>query len=112
MKKLLQIPEFYFAASALILTYKAPVGMQVLCLTIALLFLAQAYFKPRFVGQALGVILFLLNLIFLAALSSEFLEFPNPAEGLSLIGFGLFLWILNMLMTALLFYKYRGRSVA
>jgi len=102
-----KLPEYYLALILLLAAYTPPFAFNHLFLGISVLVILQIIFQKRFSGITIGVLFFLVNLFFLGALISEFLEFTEfDSYAIQLILVGVPLWLLNALAASGIIYKY------
>lgn len=102
-----KLPEYYLALIILLAAYSPPFTFHPFFLGTALLVILQIIFQKRISGIAIGGLFFLVNLFFLGALISEFLEFTEfDSYALQLILVGVPLWIVNAFAAAGIMYKY------
>ena len=108
MKKILfKLPEYYLIVLVILAGYSPPFYINPIFIGIAGIFILQIIFKNRILGISLGILFFLINLYFLGALISEFnefTEFNNKAKQLLFVG--LTIWIVNMILSLTMIYKY------
>jgi len=102
-----KLPEYYLAVIILPAAYTPPFSFHPIFLGLAFLVILQIIFNKRVSGIMIGLLFVLVNLIFLGALISEFLEFTEfDLYAMQLILVGVPLWILNSLASAVMIYKY------
>ena len=102
-----KLPEYYLAVIILAAAYTPPFSFHPIFLGLAFLVILQIIFNKRVSGIMIGLLFVLVNLIFLGALISEFLEFTEfDLYAMQLILVGVPLWILNSLASAVMIYKY------
>lgn len=91
--------------------YLPPFYIHPIFIGIAIILILQIIFKSRISGLILGIIFFLINLYFLGALLSEFIEFNefnNRAK--QLLFAGITIWIVNFTLSLTMIYKYTTNS--
>lgn len=104
---LMNFPEYYIIVLILLAGYSPPFTFNPLLILLAGILLLQIIFKNRISGLIIAGIFILINLFMLGAFFSEFGEFQelnNDAKQL-LLG-GLSLWGINMMLSAMMIYKY------
>jgi len=111
MKKLhpflFQFPEYYLALTFLLLGYSPPFSFHPLGMGLSCLFLLQALLAYRLFGLILTSLFLFVNLLMLAPLIAEAIEFPRINSSFwQLLAGGLFLWSLNLLAGGIMLYKY------
>ena len=108
MKKIFfKSPEYYLIILAILAGYSPPYYVNPIFIGIIVILILQIIFKNRIAGIILGVLFFLVNLYFLGALLSEFSEFTefnNSAKQLLFVG--LSIWIVNLVFSLTMVYKY------
>jgi len=112
MKKVFfKLPEYYLIILAFLAGYLPPFYIHPFFIGIAIILILQIIFKSRISGLILGIIFFLINLYFLGALLSEFIEFNefnNRAK--QLLFAGITIWIVNFTLSLTMIYKYTTNS--
>tara|TARA_R110002012_G_scaffold206357_4_gene376250 strand:+ start:1892 stop:2272 length:381 start_codon:yes stop_codon:yes gene_type:complete len=106
-----KLPEYYLIMLAVLAGYSPPFNLNLISIGLVGIFILQIIFKNRISGIALGTLFFLANLYFLGALLSEFnefTEFNNQAK--QLLTFGLTIWIVNILISLTMIYKYASNN--
>lgn len=116
MKKAKQLlhnfPEYYLIVLAIVGGYTPPFSFNPICIGLAIIPMLQLIFKNRISGIILGSIFLLINLYMLGALISEFNEFTTFDNGAKQLLFvGLSFWILNMIVSVAMIYKYSKAEV-
>jgi hypothetical protein len=108
---ILKLPEYSLIVLAFLAGYSPPFYMNPVFIGIIVLLILQIIFKNKFSGILLGVLFVFLNLFFLGALLSEFnefTEFTNSAKKLLFVG--LAIWIVSMILSFTMIYKYSINS--
>lgn len=108
MKTYLHIlPEGLLIVLILLAGYMPPFSIHPLALTVSAILVLQLFLKSKVLGFSIGILFFLGNLLFLGALLSEFSEFSefNQRAKALLLG-GLGLWVLNLVLSSSMVYKY------
>ena len=101
------IPEIYFLTIILLAAYTPPFSWNPTLFVLALLVAAQLVLRNRVYGLLMASAFFLTNILFLAAVLSEFNEFISiNKDGYQLIIIGSIIFLLNLLMSLALFFKY------
>ena len=94
----LKLPEYYFIVLAILAGYTPPFGFNPIFMAIVIGLLVQIFFRNRIAGLALGGLFFLVNLLFLGALISEYREFAEfTDDAQKLIFVGMAVWIANLI---------------
>jgi len=107
-----KLPEYYLIILAVLAGYSPPFTMNPIFIAIVGILILQIIFKNRISGIALGILFFLANLYFLGALLSEFnefMEFNNHAKQILFVG--LTIWIVNIILSLIMIYKYATNNV-
>ncbi len=112
MKSILfKLPEYALIILAFLAGYSPLFYINPIFIGIIAVLILQIIFKNRISGIVLGSLFFLVNLYFLGALLSEFkefTEFSDSAKKLLLVG--LPIWIINMIPSFTMIYKYSINS--
>ncbi len=110
MKKVFfKLPEYYLIILAILAGYSPPFYINPIFIAIVAILILQIIFKNRMFGMILGIFFFLVNLYFIGALLSEVSEFPAFNRGaMELLFVGLIIWIVNMVFSLTMIYKYYG----
>ncbi|HKL04059.1 MAG TPA: hypothetical protein VJ911_10295 [Cryomorphaceae bacterium] len=104
---LIVVPEYYLIILVLLAGYTPPFSINPLCIGVAIIPMLQIVFKHKVSGILLGSIFFMVNLFFLGALISELLEFTSfTSNAIQLLVGGLSLWVLNLISSISMIYKY------
>ena len=107
MKLLSRFPEYYLILLAFAWGYKPPFYVAPFAIGLIIIFGLQAYFKNKASGMIMACLLGLINFYFLAAMLSEFSEFPTFSAGAKqLLLVGLPLFVVNLMMAIVMGYKY------
>lgn len=102
-----KLPEYYFIIMAIFAGYTPPFEFNPIFMGIALVILVQIIFRNRIAGLALGGIFFLVNLLFLGALLSEYREFAQfTDDAQALIFVGMSIWIANLIFSLVMILRY------
>ena len=105
--KLFKLSEYYLILLLLLAGYTPPFSFNPFLLGMAIIVLLQVILKFRATGLFIGLIFFTANLFFLGAVISELLEFNEYSwNAVQLLVGGLAIWVLNFLMSSMMFYKY------
>jgi hypothetical protein len=103
----LKLPEYYFIIMAFLAGYTPPLELNPIFMWIALIILVQIIFRNRIMGLVLGSIFFIVNLLFLGALISEFREFAQYTDDAQrLIFVGISIWIGNVIFSLAMIFRY------
>ena len=104
---LIQFPEYYLIVLVLVTGYTPPLSFSPFSLVLAAVVVLQIRFKNKVFGLLLGILFFMINLYMLGALISEFNEFTTfNSKAKELLFVGLSLWMVNLLASILMIYKY------
>ncbi|MGB6037266.1 MAG: hypothetical protein WBG42_13415 [Cryomorphaceae bacterium] len=102
-----KLSEYYFIILAILAGYTPPFAFNPIFMGIALVILVQIIFRNRIAGLALGGIFFLVNLLFLGALLSEYREFAQfTDDAQALIFVGMSIWIANLIFSLAMLFHY------
>lgn len=106
-KTFFKLPEYYLLILAISAGYSPPFYINPFFIGIAILLILQIIFKNRISGMLLGILFFLVNLYFLGALLSEFREFTEfNNSAMQLLFVGLAIWLVNLVFSVTMIYKY------
>ena len=109
----MSFPEYYLATLAILAAYTPLFSLNPILLVLAAILILQIVCKNKVTGLLIASIFLLINLYMLAALISEFNEFPVfNADAKQLLFVGLSLWVLNLLAGLIMIYKYAKASLA
>ncbi|MCZ4409049.1 hypothetical protein O3Q51_09530 [Cryomorphaceae bacterium 1068] len=106
-----KLSEYYFIIMAILAGYTPPLELNPIFMWIALIILVQLIFRNRIMGLVLGSIFFVVNLLFLGALISEFREFAqftDDAQRLILVGMSI--WIGNVIFSIAMIFHYAKKE--
>ena len=107
----LKLPEYYFITMAILAGYTPPFEFNSFFMGIGLVLLVQIFFQNRILGMALGGIFFLVNILFLGALLSEFREFATfTDDAQKLIFVGVPLFIANFIFAFIMVYRHANQQ--
>lgn len=104
---ILKLPEYLLIVLILLAGYTPPFYINPIFIGIIGILILQIICKNKILGLILGTLYFLVTLYFLGALLSEFNAFTevnNSARQLLLVGIPL--WILNVVLSSIMIYKY------
>ncbi len=108
----LKSPEYVVLIMVLLAGYTPPFYINPICIGIIVMLILQILYKNRILGLLIGTLYFLINLYFLGALLSEFNEFTtfnHNAKQLLIVGVSI--WIINMIASSLMIYKYAIQNI-
>lgn len=101
------IPEFYLFVVILLVAYSPPFHWNPTFLVLALLVVVQFFLRNRVYGMLIASVFFLINILFLGAVISEFNDFVSMnTSAFQLILVGSIIFLLNLLMSVTMFFKY------
>lgn len=101
------LPEYYLIILVLLAGYTPPLTLHPINAGLIVILLLQARYKYDVTGIILGSLFVLVNIYMLAAVISEFSEFPAfHAEAMKLLFIGLLIFIINLLASAIMIFKY------
>ncbi len=104
---LIKFPEYYLLVLVILSGYTPPFSFNPISIVLAAILILQIIFKNKISGLFIAGIFLLINLYMLAALISEFNEFPEfNMDAKQLLFVGLSLWSLNMFSSIVMIYKY------
>lgn len=103
---LLKIPEYYLMILAIMAGYSPPFHINPIFVGMGVILVLQIIFQNRIFGLILGILFFVVNLLFLGALLSELSEFTAfTKEAASLLFVGLMIWTANIVAATAMIYK-------
>ncbi|GGG31900.1 hypothetical protein GCM10011344_36060 [Dokdonia pacifica] len=108
----LKSPEYIVLIMVFLAGYTPPFYINPICIGIIVMLILQILYKNRILGLLIGTLYFLINLYFLGALLSEFNEFTtfnHSAKQLLIVGVSI--WIINMIASSLMIYKYAIQNI-
>ena len=104
---LIQIPEYYLIALALLAAYTLPFPIKLVALVLAVILVLQIIFKNKTTGHIIASFFLIGNLFMLIALTSGLNEFPKFMDNAKELFFGgLLLFGFNLLISGLMLLKY------
>ena len=109
---LLVFPEYYLIILVFLSGYTPPLIVNPISIVVILLIALQIFLRNGITGVILATVFLMVNIYMLLALLSEFSEFPIiNSEALKLLGFGLFLFAMNLSASGLMVFKYTSSGI-
>ena len=104
---LIQIPEYYLIALALLAAYTLPFSIKPIAMVLAVIFTLQIIYKNKTTGHIIASLFLIGNLFMLFAFTSNLNELPRfNVHAKELLFGGLLLLGFNILISALMLIKY------
>ena len=105
---IMKLPEYYMLILAMLVGYNPPFSFTPVSLGLAAIVIFQIVFKNKISGLVISALFLLINMLLLFALIFEFKEFPTfNSEAKQLLSGGLLIWLTNLFLGGLMFYKNR-----
>ncbi len=106
-KILLELPEYLLILSVIFYWFSSAVVVNPVAITLIIVLILQIIFKNRIVGIIIPSLLIMSCLFLLAALMSEFKEFPTfNSDAKQLLFVGLSYFISTIIVSVIMIYKY------
>ena len=104
---ILQCPEYILILSVVFYWVSAAIIINPVAIVLLGLLILQIIFQNKFIGITIAIFLILISLYMLAALMSEFSEFPTfNSEAKTFLFVGLTYFISTIMVAGLMIYKY------
>ena len=110
---IIQIPEYYLIALALMAAYTLPFSLKPVAIVLAVILTLQIIYKNKTLGHVIASLFLIGNLFMLFEFTSDLNEMPRfNTNAKELLFGGLLLFGFNLLISALMLFKYpiKGES--
>jgi len=104
---IIQIPEYYLIALALLAAYALPYSIKPIAIILAVILTLQIIYKNKTLGHVIASLFLVANLFILIAFTSGLNEMPRfNANAIELLFGGFLLFGFNLLISGLMIFKY------
>lgn len=104
---LIKMPELYLIVLILLSSFSDKLHLNPIAIGLIVILILQIVFKNKASGIVIASLFIIMNLYMLAAVTSEFNEFPViNAEAQKLRAVGFLLFVFNSTMAGMMLYKY------
>ena len=104
---IIQIPEYYLIALALLAAYTLPLSIKPIAIVLAVILTLQIIYKNKTLGHVIASLFLMANLFILFAFTSDLNEIPRfNANANELLLGGFLLFGFNLLISGLMLFKY------